>query len=105
MINFRQLCHNVDSLAKWLEHWSVPGRPRINYQSGPKNIFSYASYLFQLAVISSWELTQNWTLNEKMAYCHHFTVIINEDFLEEVECYGLITRILSRNGNLNGVIF
>ena len=70
----------VDSLAQRLEHGIFIQVDRIDFFFS-----SFASFLCYNFHEEGWGLIRHWTLLRRKWLC----VIINDDFLEEGECYGL----------------
>ena len=87
----------MDSLAQWLEYWIFifgslvraldyyPERPGSNPMTDGNLFFSYASFLCYDLIIVRWGLVLDRTLFSRK----WLRVIINDDFLEKGECYGL----------------
>ena len=77
------LSQGVDSLAQWLEHWICIREDRVKFPRSAGNFFSYASFLCCGFHVVRWGLVRDWTLFRRK-WLH---VIVNDDFLEERECY------------------
>ena len=82
IFNLWQLRQGVDSLAQWLEHWIFNQEDRVRFPGKTEYFFSYASFLCYGYHVVRWGLVRDWTIRLKWL---HF--IINDDFLEEGECY------------------
>ena len=82
--NLWQLRQGVDSLAQWLEHWIFNWEDQVWFPRKTGIFFSYASFLCYGFHFVRWGLARNWTISQKW-----LQVIINDDFLEKGECYGL----------------
>ena len=87
IFNLWQLRQWVDSLAQWLEHWFFirADRAHIPRQAGMRELFSYASFLCYGFHGVRWGPVRDRTLLRRK----WLLVIINDDFLEERECYGV----------------
>ena len=75
----------VDSLAQWLEHWIFNREDRVWFPRKAGIFFSYALFLCYDFHVVRWGLVRDRTLISRK----WLRVIINDDFLEKGECYGL----------------
>ena len=80
-----QLRQGVDSLAQWLEHWIFNREDRVRFPGKTEYFFSYAS--IPLLRLSCRKMGARPGLDFIRRKWLH--VIINDDFLEKGECYGL----------------
>ena len=83
IFNLWQLRQGVDSLAQWLEHWIFNREDRVQFPRQAWDFFSYASIpLLRLACRKMGARPGLDFICRKWLH-----VIINDDFLEEGECY------------------
>ena len=85
MFSLWQLRKGVNSLVKWLEHWIFIRADWVRIQGRWELFFSYASFICYFSHVIRWGLLEIGLFRWKWLH-----VIINDNFLEEGECYGLL---------------
>ena len=78
-------------MAQWLDHWIFNREDRVRFPRQAGNFFSYASFLCYDFYVVRWGLVRDRTLLSRK-WLH---VIINDDFLEKGEYYGLGGLVVS----------